>query len=83
MSITYSAQTYSDFQAVISSLPFKIGTVYYCTNGGFFAVALAADFSSGIVGLSQGSAPGSFATDYPNAIQLTVAPVVGSNINLI
>jgi len=83
MSLTYTAQNYADFQVVIASAPFKIGTVYYCTSGGFFAVALAADYSSGIVGLSQASAPANFATDYPNAIQLAVAPVVGSNINLI
>lgn len=82
MGIKYTAQNYADFQTVAANAPFRIGSVYYAsTSGGFFAIALAADFSSWLY-VSQSTVPPSFATDYPNAIQLTIAPVAGSNFDI-
>ncbi len=82
--ISISVTSYSDFQTVITSLPFKIGNFYYkfTSGGGFFAVAYSADFN-GVISVSQSLLPSTLSTDYPNAIQLTdTAPVLGSNFNL-
>jgi len=85
MGINVQCSSYADFQLVVDSQPFKVGNVFYkfTVGGGFFVVAVAVDLSSSI-GASQNTMPGSFATDYPNAIQLTdTAPIVGNNFSSI
>jgi len=85
MGMTAQCISYADFQLVVDSLPSKIGNVYYkfTSGGGFFVTAVTIDLSSAVSG-SESTLPSSFATDYPNAIQLSAtAPMIGSNFNLI
>lgn len=81
MSLNIQCISYDDFKLVVNSLPDKVGNVYYkfTVGGGFFVVALSVELSFAVGG-SQSTLPTSFATDFPNAIQLTdTAPTTLSN----
>jgi hypothetical protein len=59
--------TYADFKLIAAQ--FTGGKLFFCTVGGFRAFGMASGFP--VLVLSLGAQPGSWAADFPAAIQLT------------
>lgn len=68
--------TYADFQLIVAAL--GLGAIFYHDGGGSnFQVTVVTLANVGVRLTSAGAKPGSFLSDYPTAISISVDPAFG------
>ena len=61
---------YADFKTILSNLPRKFTVFYYTVTSDMKIAAVSSELDT-LVWFSSGTVPGSFGTDFPNAVLLS------------